>query len=281
VTILQAIILGIIQGLSEFLPISSTAHLTLAGRAMGLIDQSAPERWTAFIAVIQLGTLAAVLAYFRRDIIFITRAFFVENFSRSPFHRQSVDARTGWYIIIGTLPVVVIGLFFKDFIEGAFTKNLLVIGSSLVLLGVVLEIAERTARFNRPIEEAKPRDAFFIGLAQALALIPGSSRSGTTITAGLFAGFTREAAARFSFLLSIPAVAASGILELKEALSYLDKTTAITMAIATLVSGVSGYLAIAFLLKYLRTHTTRLFVIYRILIGGAILLAIALGRLAP
>jgi undecaprenyl-diphosphatase len=281
VTILQAIILGIIQGLSEFLPISSTAHLTLAGRAMGLIDPSAPVRWTVFIAVIQLGTLVAVLAYFRRDIISITRAFFVENFSRAPFHRQSVEARTGLYILIGTLPVVVIGLFFKDFIEGAFTKNLMVIGISMAALGVVLEIAERVARFDRPIEEARPRDAFFIGLAQALALIPGSSRSGTTITAGLFAGFTREAAARFSFLLSIPAVAASGLLEFLHALRYLNASSATTMAIATVVSGISGYLAIAFLLKYLRTHTTRLFVIYRILIGGAILLAIAMGRLAP
>jgi undecaprenyl-diphosphatase len=281
VTILQSILLGIIQGLSEFLPISSTAHLTLAGRAMGLIDPSAPERWTAFIAVIQLGTLAAVLAYFRRDIIEITRAFLKENIARTSFSRQSVASRTGWYIIIGTLPVVIIGLLFKDFIQGMFTKNLIVIGTSLAVLGLILEIAERTARFRRSIDDVTMKDALIIGIAQAFALIPGSSRSGTTITAGLFAGFTREAAARFSFLLSIPAVAASGLLEFYESLGYLNASSATTMAIATVVSGISGYAAIAFLLKYLRTHTTRLFVIYRILIGGAILAAIALGYLAP
>jgi undecaprenyl-diphosphatase len=222
-----------------------------------------------------------VLAYFRRDIIEITRAFLKENIARTSFSRQSVASRTGWYIIIGTLPVVIIGLLFKDFIQGMFTKNLIVIGTSLAVLGLILEIAERTARFRRSIDDVTMKDALIIGIAQAFALIPGSSRSGTTITAGLFAGFTREAAARFSFLLSIPAVAASGLLEFYESLGYLNASSATTMAIATVVSGISGYAAIAFLLKYLRTHTTRLFVIYRILIGGAILAAIALGYLAP
>jgi undecaprenyl-diphosphatase len=275
-TIAHAIILGLIQGLSEFLPISSTAHLTLAGRAMNLIDPAAPEKWTEFIAVVQLGTLLAVLVYFARDIVAIVGAFVRENVARVPFRQQSFNARSGWLIALGTVPIVVIGLALKDVIEGALTKNLIVIGASLVVLALLLEIAERVARFNRPIETMTVRDALFIGSAQAVALIPGSSRSGTTLTAGLFAGLTREAAARFSFLLSIPAIAASGLLEFFKVVGHLDPTGLATLAIATAVAGISGYAAIFFLLRYLRTHTTRLFVIYRLLLGGGILLAVAL-----
>jgi undecaprenyl-diphosphatase len=223
----------------------------------------------------------AVLAYFRRDLVSITRAFLHDNLQRIPFAQQSVPSRTGWYIIIGTLPVVVIGLALKHQIEGPLTKNLLVIGSSLVVLALILEIAERTASFRRPIENATVKDSLLIGLAQAFALIPGSSRSGTTITAGLFAGFTREAAARFSFLLSIPAVAASGLLEFVGALKYLTPSEGVAMLVATVIAGASGYWAIGFLLRYLRTRTTRIFVIYRLLLGGAILLSIALGYLRP
>jgi undecaprenyl-diphosphatase len=275
-TIAEAIILGLVQGLSEFLPISSTAHLTLAGRAMDLIDPAAPEKWTEFIAVVQLGTLLAVLLYFGRDIIAITSAFVRENVRRVPFREQSFDARSGWLIALGTVPIVVIGLAFKDIIEGALTKNLIVIGTSLVVLAILLEIAERVAKFNRPIEKMTVRDALFIGSAQAVALIPGSSRSGTTLTAGLFAGLTREAAARFSFLLSIPAIAASGLLEFFEVVDHLDRSGLVTLAVATVVAGISGYAAIAFLLRYLRTHTTRVFVVYRLVLGGAILLAVAM-----
>ncbi|MBS1911131.1 MAG: undecaprenyl-diphosphatase UppP [Bacteroidetes bacterium] len=280
-SILTAIVLGLIQGLSEFIPISSTAHLTLAGRAYGLINPASPEEWTAFIAVIQLGTLIAVLLYFRRDLVSITRAFVGENLKRVPVASQSVDSRTGWYIIAGTLPISVIGLALKDWIEGMFTKNLAVIGSSLVGLALILWLAERAAKFTRSIEGVRLKDALIIGLAQALALIPGVSRSGSTITAGLFRGFTREAAARFSFLLSIPAVGASGILELVHALKHHMSFGVAPLVVATVVAGISGYASIAFLLRYLRTHSTGLFISYRIILGGGILLAIALGRLAP
>ena len=279
--IIDAILLGLIQGLSEFLPISSTAHLTLAGRALELIDAAHPERWTAFVAVIQLGTLIAVLAYFRRDIIAIVRAFLTENIARRKLAEQSVESRTGLYIIIGTIPIVVIGLLFRHQIEGVFTKNLIVIGSSLVVLGLVLELAERTARFTRSLGDVTMKDAITIGLAQAVALIPGSSRSGTTITAALFSGFNREAAARFSFLLSIPAVAASGLLELVKSLKDLNRADAVAMGVATVVAGISGYMAIAFLLRYLRTRTTRIFVVYRVLLGAAILLGVYLKYLSP
>ncbi len=280
-SILEAIILGIVQGLSEFLPISSTAHVTLAGRAFGLIDPAAPERWTAFLAVIQLGTLAAVLAYFRKDLVVITRQFLRDNLSRTPFRNQSTAARTGWYIIISTIPIAVIGLLAKDFIEGSFTKNLMVIGTSLMALGLVLEIAERVSSFNRPLEKITLKDSILIGFAQVFALIPGASRSGTTITGGLFLGLTREAAARFSFLMSIPAIGASGLLQFVDALEYLDTSGMTTLIIATIASGISGYLTIALLLRYLRTRTTRVFVLYRILLGGGILLAIYLGYLSP
>ncbi|HVZ39338.1 MAG TPA: undecaprenyl-diphosphatase UppP [Candidatus Kapabacteria bacterium] len=280
-SILTAIVLGLIQGLSEFIPISSTAHLTLAGRAFGLINPASPEEWTAFIAVIQLGTLVAVLLYFRRDLVSITRAFVGENLKRVPVASQSVESRTGWYIIAGTLPIVVIGLALKGWIEGMFTKNLVVIGSSLVGLALILWLAERAAKFTRSIEGVRLKDAIIIGLAQALAIVPGVSRSGSTITAGLFRGFTREAAARFSFLLSIPAVGASGILELVHALKQHMSFGVAPLVVATVVSAISGYAAIAFLLRYLRTHSTGLFISYRIILGGGILLAIALGRLAP
>jgi undecaprenyl-diphosphatase len=281
VSILNAVLLGLVQGLTEFLPISSTAHLTLAGRALGLIDPQHPEQWTAFMAVIQLGTLLAVLAYFRRDLLSICGAFVRENVRRTPFRDQSNPSRMGWFIIMGTIPIVVIGLALKGVLEGMLTKNLMVIGSSLIGLAIVLEIAERVAKFRRPIELVNTGDAVSIGCAQVLALIPGASRSGTTITAGLFRGLTREAAARFSFLLSIPAVGASGLLELVHSLKYLTPSGAVSMVVATVVAGVSGYWSIAFLLRYLRTRTTRLFVIYRLLLGVGILAAIWLKLITP
>lgn len=276
VSFAEAVLLGLIQGLSEFLPISSTAHLTIAGRAMNLIDPASPQSWTAFIAVVQLGTLAAVLAYFRRELVTITTSFVTENLRRVPFREQTTAARNGWYIILGTLPIVAIGLGFKRVIEGTITKDLAVIGASLVGLALVLEIAERRARFTRPIEAVTIGDALAIGFAQALALIPGASRSGTTITAGLFRGLTREGAARFSFLLSIPAVAASGVLEFIQTWRDLDSSGMISLIVATVVAGLSGYWAIAFLLRYLRTRSTRLFIVYRLLLGGGLLLAIAM-----
>jgi len=280
--ILEAILLGILQGITEFLPISSTGHLTLAGKFMNLISSEKPEQWTAFIAVIQLGTLLAVLIYFWNDIISIINSFFRQNiFSRKKFSEQELDSRLGWLIIIGTIPVVIIGLLFKDIIEGSLTKNLYVISGSLIGLAIILAIAEKTAKFKKEIKDISVADSFLIGVAQSFALIPGSSRSGTTITGGLFVGLNRETAARFSFLLSIPAVFASGLLELYEALEFLNASMIINMVISTLFSAVSGYAAIDFLLKYLRKNSTFVFIYYRILLGAVILALLALNIIQP
>lgn len=275
---IEAILLGIIQGLTEFLPISSTGHLTVAGKLMKLISEDTPQKWTSFIAVIQLGTLLAVFVYFWKDIISIIREFLRDNwFNRVKFAEQSLHAKMGWYLIIATLPVVVIGLGFKDIIEGVFTKNLYVIAASLIILAIILALAEKLSKLNRRNEDLNWKDALVIGIAQAFALIPGSSRSGTTMTAGLFLGFNRETAARFSFLMSIPAVAASGLLQFYQATKFIDQSGFVSLIISTIVSGIVGYLSIEFLLKYLKTKSMLLFIIYRIIIGIAILILISFG----
>ena len=281
--IIESIILGIIQGITEFLPISSTGHLTLAGKLLGLISDSHPEQWTSFIAVIQLGTLASILIYFREDIKNILTTFTKENlFERKGFREQSLNSRLGWLIIIGTIPVVVVGLLFKHQIEGVFTKNLYVIATSLITLAVLLAVAEKVASHRKGISELGWLDAAVVGIAQAFALIPGSSRSGTTITGGLFMGMNREAAARFSFLVGIPAIFASGLLELREVVKMgIDSAGVINYAVATVVSGISGYCAIDFLLKYLRKNTTFVFVYYRIALGMLILGLLFTDKIAP
>jgi undecaprenyl-diphosphatase len=271
-TYLHGILLGIIQGISEFLPISSTAHLTVAGKWLGLINPEHPEQWTAFIAVIQLGTLAAVLVYFLRDVVEISFAFLSENvFSRISFRKQTLQAKLGWYVLIGSLPVGILGIFLKKIIEGHLTKSMAVIAATAIALALVLAAAEITGRFMKNLKSMSRLDALAVGFAQALALIPGSSRSGTTIAAGLFLGMTREAAARFSFLLSIPAVLASGLLEFHESLKFMGAQDLHVMLISTLAAAVSGYAAIAFLLKYLRTHSTFIFVFYRLVFGSGLL----------
>ncbi|MEJ2617663.1 MAG: undecaprenyl-diphosphatase UppP [Ignavibacteriaceae bacterium] len=280
--IFEAIVLGIIQGITEFLPISSTGHLTVAGKLMNLISPEHPEQWTAFIAVIQLGTLAAVLVYFWKDIIKIINSFFNDNLtSRKKFSEQSQASKLGWLIIIGTIPVVIIGLSFKHIIEGTLTKDLYVIAGSLIGLAVILALAEMVAKFSKEIKDLSIKDSIIIGIAQCFALIPGSSRSGTTITGGLFIGLNREAAARFSFLLSIPAVLASGLLELYESLAFLNSAMVLNLIISTIVSGISGYLAIDFLLKYLRKNTTFLFIYYRIALGILIIVLLSLNVIQP
>jgi undecaprenyl-diphosphatase len=280
--IFDAILLGIIQGITEFLPISSTGHLTVAGKLMNLISTDNPEHWTAFIAVIQLGTLLAVIIYFWKDLLNIIIDFFKENLlQRKNFSSQNLNSKMGWFIIIATIPVAVIGIAFKHQIEGVFTKNLYVIAASLIVLAIILAIAEKTGRFNREQKSLKWYDALIVGIAQAMALIPGSSRSGTTITAGLFLGFNRETAARFSFLMSIPAVAASGLLEFYQSLKFLDKHGFINMAIGTFIAAIVGYAAIDLLLRYLRKNTTFIFIIYRIVIGIIILVLITTGIILP
>lgn len=271
--IIEAIILGIIQGLTEFLPISSTGHLTLFGKFMDVVSLEHPERWTSFIAVIQLGTLIAVFVYFWNDIWDITTSFFKENLiERKGYKKQSLSSKMGWMIIVGTIPVVIIGLGFKDFIEGAFTKNLIVIASSLIGLAIILFIAEKVGKFKKGIEDITMKDSIIIGLWQCMALIPGSSRSGTTITGGLFQGLKRETAARFSFLLSIPAVMGSGLLKFYDSLEYIDFSGSINLIAATAAAAISGYIAIEFLLRFLRKNSTMLFIIYRIALGVIILI---------
>ncbi len=280
-SILEAIILGLIQGLTEFIPVSSTAHLTLAGKWMNLIDPQHPDQWTAFIAVIQLGTLIAVIVYFWTDIIKIIVGFVTANLARfsgravNESHREY--AKLGWLVIIGTLPVAVVGLLFRHQIEGMLTKDLRIIAGSLIGLAVLLTLAEITGKQQRDMKHLRIADAIVVGFAQVLALIPGSSRSGSTITGGLFSGLKRETAARFSFLLSIPAIAASGLLELPKALHSIS-TGWTAIAVATVVSGISGYLSIAFLLKYLQRHTTYAFVAYRIALGLLLIWLIVSGR---
>jgi undecaprenyl-diphosphatase len=276
-SILQAIILGLLQGLSEFIPISSTAHLTIAGKLFGLIDIAHPEQWTAFMATVQLGTLVAVLLYFAKEIKTIPVVFLKENLGsgRKPYKEQSQDSKMGWFIILGTIPIVTIGLALKKIIEGSLTKELPVIAYSLIGLALILFIAEKMAKLKKNMNDITWKDSILIGLAQCVALIPGSSRSGTTITAGLFLGLNRETAARFSFLLSIPAVFASGLLEFYQSLKYLTTDSFLTLIIATIIAAVSGYFAIDFLLKYLRTKSTMLFIVYRIILGGGLLVLLA------
>jgi undecaprenyl-diphosphatase len=269
ISIGYAILLGIIQGLTEFLPISSTAHLTLTGALLHLIDPQRPEDWTAYIAIMQLGTVAAVILYFFRDLLRMTGSFVADlrNRAAGTSAGWSHNSRTIGTIILGTLPVAVIGLAFKKIIEGTFTKEITTIATSLIAVALILLLAEIVGKRKRTEEQITWRDGLVIGFAQACALIPGSSRSGSTITAGLFLGLTRQAAARFSFLLSIPAVVASGFFEMYEVRHHIGDLGLLPLMISTVVAGIVGYATIAFLLGYLKTHSTKLFVLYRVLLG--------------
>lgn len=276
--LLHAIILGIIQGLTEFIPVSSSAHLIIAEKIMGLDKVMTPQQITAFVAVIQLGTLAAVIIYFLNDILTITLGWIQGNLTWLQGHRGSSGynakkaARLGWLIIIGSIPIGTVGLLAKKIIEGSLTKSLFVIGTSMVVWAVILWIAEQVGNKRREMEHAGLREALVVGFFQVFALIPGSSRSGTTIAGALFAGMSREAAARFSFLLSIPTIAASGVLEMREAFHILgDNANLLNLIVATLVSGVVGYASIAFLINYLRKNSTLLFIVYRLIVGLTIL----------
>jgi undecaprenyl-diphosphatase len=281
-TFLEAILLGIIQGLTEFLPVSSTGHLTIAGKIMGLVSTENPEHWTSFIAVIQLGTLIAIVIYFWKDLWNIFTDFINDNLIKpKKIGAQNSNSKMGWLIILGSIPVAIIGLGFKDVIEGAFTKNLYVIASSLIVLGIILAIAEKVGRFNRDLKDITWKDTLIVGFAQSLALIPGSSRSGTTITAGIFLGLKRETAARFSFLLSVPAILGSGLLEFYSSLEYIQFDGIISLIIATIVSAISGYLTIAFLLSFLKKNSTMVFVFYRIVIGIIIFILIESNLITP
>jgi len=288
--LLQAIILGIVQGLTEFIPISSTAHLVLASRFTGLYDGD-PQKVTATIAVIQLGTLLAVFVYFAHDIASIAVAFIRDHialvtrgrgmrFSGTRGIRPiwlSEEAWLGWLIIIGSIPIGTIGLLLKKVIEGPFTKNLWVMVTMLIVISVMLLIAERIGSQRKDMARLGIFDAVVVGFAQVLALLPGSSRSGSTIMGGLLAGQKRETAARFSFLLSIPAITASGLLELKEAWAMLPREDFTAMGVGVAVAAVVGYLSIWFLMSFLRNHSTMIFVIYRLALAGVIIALISFG----
>jgi undecaprenyl-diphosphatase len=273
----EATVLGIVQGLTEFLPISSSAHLLIVpsvAHYLGLKDWD-PDPGAAFTAVIQLGTMAAVILYFWKDIVNIAVTW--ARSLRQEELRSHPDARMGWYIGLGTLPISLVGLIFKDAIEGP-ARNLWINASMLIVMGLVLLVAEWAARQKREIGDLNLRDGLIIGGFQCLALIPGSSRSGSTITGGLFLGYTREAAARYSFLLSIPAVVLSGLFELRK---VGDGSLPIAgTAVATLVSFVVGYASIAWLLKFLVRHSTLVFVYYRVALGGILFGLLAAGAIA-
>ena len=279
---LQAVLLGIIQGLTEFLPISSTAHLTLAGKLFHFIDGQHPEAWTEFIAVMQLGTLAAVILYFRRDIWAMTTAVVGDLKTKGlNFRSYSPESWMAFFIALGTVPVALIGYGLKHVIEGSLTKVTLIIVGSLVALAALLWLAEKVSSRKRPLQSVTWKDALVIGCAQVLALIPGASRSGTTMTAALFLGFNRNAAARFSFLLSMPAVLASGIFELLRIKGSAFELGAANLLIASLVSAVAGYSAIAWLLRYLMKNSTMVFVWYRFGLGLLLSLLLFYGVILP
>ncbi len=273
-TFLQAIVLGIVQGLTEFLPISSSGHLRVVPAFLGWEDPGA-----AFTAVTQLGTVAAVLLYFRADLLAITRAAFAGL--RDPAARKTQEFRLAVLIAVGTIPICVFGLAFQEQIEKG-ARSLTLIGTTLIVLGLLLLVAERVSGRRRELDSLTMRDGIIVGFAQALALIPGVSRSGATITAGLLLGLDRAAAARFSFLLSIPAVVLSGLFQLYGIASGAEPTDASagTLIVATVLAGVVGYAAIAFLLRWLATHSLAVFVAYRVVLGAIVLILLSSGVIA-
>ena len=272
VDFLQAVVLGIIQGLTEFLPISSSAHLRIYPEIFGWGDPGA-----AFTAVIQIGTELAVLLYFWKDIWRIATMWLKSLFR--PEYRGHIDARMGWFIIIGSLPIVVLGIILKDVLEEDF-RSLWIIGTMLIVLGVILGIADRVGGTRKTLRQISLRDAILMGLAQALALIPGVSRSGATLSMGRFLGYDREAATRYAFLLAIPAVIGAGVFELKDVPNGDNLYGWGPTIVATIVSFVVGYAAIAWLLRYVTTRSYTPFVIYRVALGTLTLILVATGVIA-
>jgi undecaprenyl-diphosphatase len=270
--LLQAVVLGVLQGLTEFLPISSSAHLRIVPDLLGWGDPGA-----AFTAVIQIGTELAVLIYFRHDLWRIGSTW-VRSLYR-PEYRGQLDARMGWFIIIGSLPIVILGILLKDTIEEDF-RSLWIIGTTLIVLGLILGIADRVSADRLRIKDMRLRDAVLMGLAQSCALVPGVSRSGATISMGRFLGYEREAATRYAFLLAIPAVVGAGLFELTEIPNGENSYGWGPTIVATVVSFLIGYAAIAWLLRYVTTHSYLPFVIYRVALGTLTLALAAAGVLS-
>jgi undecaprenyl-diphosphatase len=273
VNFLEAVLLGVVEGITEFLPVSSTGHLTITEKLLGMsIDD--PEV-TAFTAVIQMGAIAAVIVYFRRDIWVITSAW-CRGLVR-PEIRGTFDYRMGWYVIVGSIPVVVVALLGKDLVTGAL-RNLWWVAGALIVWSVVMVAAERVGRQERHEQDLTMRDALLIGAVQCVSLVPGVSRSGATIAAGLFVGLDRVASTRMSFFLSIPALTAAGIYELPSAVGG-DIPIAST-AVATIVSFVVAYAAVAWLLRFVAHHPITWFVGYRVALGALLVVLLATGTIS-
>jgi undecaprenyl-diphosphatase len=271
----DALILGIVQGLTEFLPISSSAHVQIAQHLLGLGTMPKPQL-TAFIATIQLGTELAVVIYFWRDIVRIAAAWIRSLGAKSKGLSQ--DAKMGWLIIAGSMPVVIIGLVFKDAIENQL-RSLWVIAVTLIVFGLVLGIADKVGKRQKSIEQLTTKHGLLFGLGQALAVIPGVSRSGGTITVGLLLGYSRQAAARYSFLLAIPAVVASGLFEFATTYKDLSQQDLLATIVATLVSFAVGFSVIVGLLRYLERGSFMPFVIWRVGVGTALLVLLSIGQI--
>ncbi len=268
VNVFEAVILGIVQGLTEFLPISSSAHLLIVPKLAGWADPGA-----AFTAVIQLGTMLAVLIFFWRDILRIT-AVWLRSLTDKDL-RGDLDARMGWYIILGTIPISVAGLLFSDAIEGP-ARNLWLNSAMLIVFGLILLAAEQFGKKAKQLSDLGLKDGLIIGAWQMLPLIPGASRSGSTMTGAMFLGYTREAAARYSFLLSIPAVVLSGVYEMRH-VGDGGGPPLVATAVATVVSFAVGYASIAWLLKWVAKNSVNIFVIYRVFAGTLLLTLLGLG----
>ena len=266
---IQGVVLGIVQGLTEFLPVSSNAHVEIVSRLFHWGDPGA-----AFTAVTQIGTETAVLIYFWRDIKAIIQAWVKSLYNKEA--RALPEARLGWFVLLGSLPIGVLGILFKDHIETT-ARNLWVVAVALIVMGIVLGLADRYAKHVKTLDDLSPRNAVSFGIGQAMALIPGVSRSGATISFGLFMGFKREVAARYSFLLAIPAVMASGLLQLASVISGDSVQWPVTL-VATLVAFVVGYWVIATLMRYLNTGSFMPFVIYRIALGLALMAWLYFGN---
>jgi undecaprenyl-diphosphatase len=267
---IEAVVLGVVQGLTEFLPISSSAHILVVSQLLGWPDPGA-----AFTAVMQIGTETAVLIYFRHDIVRIVGTW--ARSLRDPSLRGHIDARMGWYVIIGTIPIAVLGFTFSRQIETA-ARNLWLVAVVLILFGVVLGVADRLGRKTKELDQLDARTGILFGFGQALALIPGVSRSGATISTGLALGFTRAAAARYSFLLAIPAVLASGLYEMRK-IGESGQVAWGPTILATVIAFAVGYAVIAWLLRYVTTHSFLPFVIYRIVLGVLLMVLLSTGAL--
>lgn len=270
---LEAIVLGIVQGLTEFLPISSTGHILYVPALAGWPDPGA-----AFSAVIQLGTMAAVLVYFRGDLWRMAGAF-VRSFGgdHQLWRSSDTDGRLGWYIVLGTIPIAIVGFVFSDQIENN-VRTLSLVAIVMILFSFVLMAADLKGAQDRDVKDLTLKDGIIIGLFQALALIPGVSRSGSTISGGLFLGLDRESATRYSFLLSVPAVVLSGAFELRKIGDSTGASVGVwPTVVATVLAFISGYLAIAFLLRFVRTHNFSVFVIYRVVVGVLMLVLLSAG----